>query len=166
MEEQKKIKDVYCPHCGESLIFSMGQSIKVLNQEKTTICLSKNNRPLDRVLLFKVVRGNEEEGVLELSIEPGNYDKYSSLNLFPEEELILIHPRCRKSMNDKSGFVKMLVKYEGSEEIVEFFIYARYDIEITLYKKNGEVGSYYSGKKFESLAKYLEGELKKISDRE
>ena len=138
----------------------------ILNQEKTTICLSKNNRPLNRVLLFKIINSHGQEGLLELSIEPGNYDKYSSLELFPEGELIFIHPHCRKLMNDMAGLVKMLVRYEGSEELSEFFIVARCDIKITLYKKDGKVGSYYYGERFESLAKYLEEQLRKINERE
>lgn len=161
---EKRMKDIFCPNCGESLIFPNSKwPTKIGDISKQKIFLTgKGGRTVDRILLFKIVRGSGVSGFLELSIEPGDYSKYVSLDLHPEEEVTFIHPHCHKAMNDKS-MVRILVQYEDNT-VEERFIMARYGIEVTLYKSNGEIGSYY-GQNFKSLAEYMEGELKKIDSR-
>jgi|GEM_PF-1831359 len=167
MEKNKqKIVDIFCPLCGESIIFPHPKWVtKIGDVPKNKIFLApKSGRVFERVLLFKIIRGNGEQGFLELSIEPGDYSKYVSLPLHPEEEVAFIHPHCHKVLNDSKGLVKLLVQQEG-EEVVEYFIVARYGMEVTLCQKNGEIGAYYGDKKFKNLAEYFTKEMKKISTR-
>jgi hypothetical protein len=157
----KTIKDIYCPLCGESLLFPNAKwPPKIGGVVKSHIFLVN----MDRVLFFKIIRSNNQEGFLELSIIPGDYTKYVSLNLLAEEEVTFIHPHCHKAMNEK-GWVKILVQHEGETTVQECFINARYGIEVTLCQdKDGKIGAYY-GKEFKSLADYFKREMKKISAR-
>ncbi len=169
MELSKQpIRDVHCPLCNKSLVFpNADDEIKIGNVVKEKIFLvQKGGKIPDRVMVFKIIRGNGEEGFTELSLVPGDYQKYVSLPLHPEEEVTFICPHCRKSMNDKKGLVKILVK-QKSEEVIECFIYPRYGIEITLYQtKDGSAVKTYYGEKYQSLAEYFEKAWKKINERE
>jgi len=169
MEKSKqKIMDIFCPLCGQSLIFPDPKWVtKIGDVPKQTICLTHRSSrvPVDRVLLFKIIRSNRQQGFVELCIEPGNYNKYVSLPLHSEEEVTFIHPHCHKVMNDKKGWVKVLVQHHNEKAVQEFFINARYGIEVTLcQEKDGEISAYY-GEKFKNLADYFKKEMKKISSR-
>lgn len=187
MENEKSIADVCCPLCGESLIFPNPRwETKIGENIKTTIFLRKTKEetkngtqkkrtflrdleanlgpPFDRVLFFLIVAGNNRSGFLELSTAPKDYSKYSSISLHPEEEVKFICPYCHNAISE-NGFVKILVEFKSKrDEVWEYFLSARYGVEITLYQKDGEIGSY-CGSKFKSTAKYLEQKLKKIYSR-
>lgn len=153
--------------CGQSLIFPDPKWVtKIGDVPKEKICLTHKSGILaNKVLLFKIIRSNRQQGFVELSIEPGDYTKYVSLTLHPEEEVTFIHPHCHKAMNDKKGWVKILVQYQNEEVVQEYFINARYGIEVTLcQEKDGKVGAHY-GEKFKDLAEYFEKEWKKLSTR-
>lgn len=185
MEPQKNIKDIFCPECRESLIFPNPRWDIIVGKEvKTKIFLTKEGKkqyethkkrtflsdlkidagtPFDRVLFFLIAANNNRSGFLELSVIPGDYSKYCSVELHPEEEVTFICPHCHKAIN-KDGLVKILVEFEGKkDEVWEYFLSARYGVEVTLYQKNGEVGSY-RGKKYKA-SKYLEIKEKEITSR-
>jgi len=166
MEKTKPIKDVYCPNCGRSLIFpNPNEEIKIGDMIKEKICLVyKNGKIPDRVILIKIVKGNGDPGYTEISLIPGDYQKYVSLKLNSEEEVTFVCPHCRKSMNETKDFVKILIEYEMLE-VIECFIVPKYGIEVTLYQEDGKIKAYY-GEKFESMIAYFEEKLKEIRDRE
>ena len=166
MEKIKLIKDVYCPNCGKNLVFpNSNEKIKIGDIVKEKICLVyKNGKIPDRVILIKIVKGNGEVGYTEISLMPGDYQKYISLELGTEEEVTFVCPHCRKSIHETKELVKMLIEYE-TLEVVEYFIVSRYGIEVTLcYQEDGKIKNYY-GEKSESLVAYFEQKLREIKNR-
>ncbi|MBU0626909.1 hypothetical protein KKG31_02450 [Patescibacteria group bacterium] len=181
-EMERAVKDVFCPWCGQTLV------------RKYNTRLTINGKPTDRVLLFKIIRWNGERGELELSLTPGDYHKYSTLNLNPEEELTFIHAHngdvnvyadrgCHKRMNE-GMFVKILVQFEDSPDIYEYYIVAKNGIEQTLYnihpqyiikedglfyKKNAlqkrEFECVPQGRTYKDIGEYLKQQIKSISQR-
>ena len=166
MEKPKPIKNVYCPNCGKSLIFpNPNEEIKIGDMIKEKICLVyKNGKIPDRVILIKIVKGDGDPGYIEISLIPGDYQKYVSLKLGTEEEVTFVCPHCRKTIHETKELVKMLIEYE-TLEVVEYFIVPKYGIEVTLcYQEDGKIKNYY-GEKSESLVSYFEEKLREIKNR-
>lgn len=167
----QKIVDIYCPHCGKSLI-------------RPAKHLMINGMLADTVLHFAIVGAQNRTGELELSLIPGDYKKHSTIPLHPEEEVRLIHAyeSCRKSLNEK-GLAKLLVQREGEPYLYEHFIVTKHGIECTLVDENpshtiDEEGAIlpiahqkrkiqvlFERTKFKNTAEYLKNKLLEIEKR-
>ena len=163
-----EVGDVVCPHCGTSLMFpnpDPEKHMKINGIEKTKIFLiGKNGLPFERVLVFSIVGPSSTKGFLELSPMLGDYSKYSSLPLRPEDEITMLCPWCHKNLKETSDLVKLLVKNEGPG-FVEHYIVPKYGIEVTLCVDQGKFKSKYGSETFKSVAEYFEKKLKEYNSR-
>ena len=172
MEAKRKIVNVYCPFCVNSMV-RPGRNLMIAN------------KLADKVLHFVIIGANNRKGELELSLIPGDYSKYSTIPLQEEEEITLLHSHesCRKSLNE-GPFARVLVQHDGSKELYEHFLVTKYGVEKTFFdaspthminasgiivshpqKTVRKIVALPRGRALKDVEAYLRHELEKINNR-
>jgi len=141
-QKEKRIEDIYCPYenCRKSLIVPAN-------------FLKINGKLAESVLSFKIENQAGDEGLLELSLEPGDYkNKHVSIPMKEKEFTKMYHHGCGQILNAGNSSAKFLVKYEHDPLLYVCHISARYNECITIIDYSGRFICY--GERYKDYEAY------------